>query len=72
MSGEPFHRIDLFGIFVELVNNICQEAAAGSEHAVGHVGGELPVRSGKLPGNLHSTTKSARIPYILGFFENRG
>ena len=38
MSGETFHRIDLFGIFVELVNDICEEAAAGSEHAVGHVG----------------------------------
>lgn len=44
MSGEPFHRIDLFGIFVELVNDICQETAAGSEHAVGYVGSKLPVQ----------------------------
>ena len=29
VSGEPFHRIDLFGILMELADNICKEAAAG-------------------------------------------
>ena len=52
VSGEPFHRIDLFGILMKLADNICQEAAAGSEYVVGYISGKLPVRFWQLSGNL--------------------
>ncbi|MCM1236314.1 MAG: hypothetical protein NC489_40045 [Ruminococcus flavefaciens] len=32
----------------ELIYNVGQETAAGSEHAIGHVGRELPAWFGKL------------------------
>lgn len=44
MSGDPFYGIDLFGWFVELVYNVGQEAAPGSEYAVSHIGSKLFVR----------------------------
>lgn len=68
MPGEPFHRMNLFGAFAELVDDICQEAGVRSEHAVYYVGSELPVRFGKLPGHPNSTTKSERIPYFSEIF----
>lgn len=52
MSGEALHRIDFFGRFVKLVHDVCEKAAVGGKHAVGHVGGKLPFRFGKLPEKL--------------------
>ena len=52
VSGEPFHRIDLFGILMKLADNICQEAAAGSEYVVGYISGKLPVRFWQLSRNF--------------------
>lgn len=37
VSGKAVHRVDLFGILMELVCNICQKAASGSEYAVSDV-----------------------------------
>ena len=34
------------------VDDICQEVAAESKHAIGHIGGELSAKFGKLSGNL--------------------
>ena len=44
MPGEPLYGIDLFGTFMELVYDIGQEAASGSEDAVCHIGSKLFVR----------------------------
>lgn len=48
MSGKTYYRIDLFGIFMKLVNDICQKAAFRSKHAVGHISSELFVWFGKI------------------------
>ena len=44
MPGEPLYGIDLFRTFGELVYDVGQEAAPGSEDAVSHIGGKLFVR----------------------------
>ena len=48
MPGKAFHGIDLPGSFVKLVYDISEKTAAGSEHAVGHIGSELSIGFGKL------------------------
>lgn len=55
MPGKTLHGIDFPGSFVKPVCNIGEKAAAGSEHAISHVGGELLFRFGK-------------IPYLFGIF----
>ncbi|MGN0408140.1 MAG: hypothetical protein ACI4EJ_07760 [Bacteroides sp.] len=48
VHGKALNRINLFRIFVKLVNDIGEEATAGGGHAVGHIGGKLSVRFGKV------------------------
>lgn len=52
MSGKTLHGIALFGILMKLIHDIGQKAAAGGEHAIGHVSNKLFVRFGKMPGNF--------------------
>ena len=52
MSGKPFYRIDLFGRFMKLVYDISKKTAAGGKNTIGHVGSELAIWFGKMPGNF--------------------
>ena len=52
VSGKMLHWIDLFGILMKLIRGIGQKAAAGGEHATGHVSTKLSVRFEKILGNF--------------------
>jgi hypothetical protein len=48
MSGEAFHGITLFGFFMELVNNISEQATPRGKNAIGHVSRKLSLRFRKI------------------------
>jgi hypothetical protein len=52
VAGEPFHTVDLFGIFVKLIHDIREKAAAGGQHAIGDVGRKFSVGLGKTLGDF--------------------
>lgn len=52
VSGKAFHGIDLFEFVVELVNNICQQAAFESEYAIIDISNKLLFRFWKSVGNF--------------------
>lgn len=47
MSGKPFHKIDIFGKFVEMVYDVSQEIASCSKYAIGHICQKLFIQPGK-------------------------
>ena len=61
MSGKPFYRIDLFGRFMKLVYDISKKTAAGGKNTIGHVGSELAIWFGKMPGNFFGKSKISRF-----------
>lgn len=52
MSGEPFHGIDFLCLFMELIHDIGQETAVRGKDAIGDVGSELFIQSGKVFGDF--------------------
>lgn len=61
VPGETLYRIDLFRIFMKLVNNVCQKTALRGEHAVGHIGCKLSVGFRKMFGNFFEKVKISRF-----------
>ena len=41
MSGQAVGDIDFSGRLMQLVNDVCQQAASGSQHAISDVGGKF-------------------------------
>ena len=52
MPGKTVNDVDLSGRFMQLVNDIGEQAAAGGENAIIHVGDELSFGFRQLFGNF--------------------
>ena len=52
ISGQRVNNIDFIGRFMELIDNISQQAASGSEHAVNDISDKVTIRFREMFGNL--------------------
>ena len=66
VAGEAVNRVNLFRWLVQLINDVGEQTARGSQHAISHVYRKFSVEF--LFGNFISTAKRKKISYILEDF----